>query len=116
MNEIENGIKASPRRRVRRTLAAILLAILAALWLVVGPLGVILYVGGFFNSLWVWVFLFLAALPLALLVIVSVPAVLVLIPYVFVTWHRQSIQARRSLVLTLVALSSCKKITSVSFW
>jgi hypothetical protein len=99
MNGNEHNTIPRPCRGLRRVLVVVLSAVLAALWLVWGPLGAILYLGGLFNSMWVWTFVSLAML-LLLPAMVLLPVLAVYTP---ITWRRQTSRARRSLILWIVA-------------
>lgn len=101
-----NEVNATPKARkgARHTFVVVLLAILAALWLIWGPVGPVLYVGGLFNSTSVWLFVSLAVLLLVLPAIVSVPVLPVLLAYTLITWRRQSPRARLSLLLGTAAI------------
>ncbi|MCX5643490.1 MAG: hypothetical protein NTZ17_02220 [Phycisphaerae bacterium] len=96
-------------------LAVVLLAILAALWLIWGPVGPVLYLAGLFNSLWACIFALLAVLLLALSAVVSVPVLPVLLGYTLITWRRQSPRARLSLLLGTAAVGGLVVPFVISF-
>ncbi|OHB65001.1 MAG: hypothetical protein A2Y77_07095 [Planctomycetes bacterium RBG_13_62_9] len=70
-----------------------------AAWFVWGPLGIVSYVGGLFNSMLTFMVLLLVALPTPAAVI-GLP---VLVVYTACTWRRQTRSGRRSLILWMVA-------------
>jgi hypothetical protein len=112
MNEDEDKTISRPRRGLRHALAMVLLVILAALWLVWGPLVPVLYVGGLFNSMGVW---FLASLTMWLLMLPAMVLLPVLAIYTPLTWRRQTACARRSLILWMVATGGLVVPTVVGF-
>jgi hypothetical protein len=100
---------------LRQVIVVVLLAILAALWLIWGPLGPVLYLAGLSNSLWVCVLAFLAVFLLVIPAVVSVPVLPVLLVYTLITWRRQSLRARRSLLLGTAAIGGLIVPIIVSF-
>jgi hypothetical protein len=112
VNEDESKTTPRLRRGLRHVLAMVLLAIPAALWLIWGPLGPILYVGGLFNSMGVWVFVSSAMLLLMLPAMVLLPVLAVYTP---LTWRRQTSHAKRSLILWMVATGGLVVPTVVGF-
>ncbi len=99
MNENEPDMIHGQWDRLRRAIVIVLVVILAALWLIWGPVEPICYVGGLFNSMYVWVLM----LYLSLLIgpaIVLFPALVVYTP---ITWYRQTPRARRCLILWTLA-------------
>ena len=112
MNGNEGNRITKPRRGLRRVISMILLAILAALWLIWGPLGSVLYVGGLFNSMGVWVF---ASSVMWLLMLPAMVLLPVLAVYTPLTWRRQTTCAKRSLVLWMAAMGGLVVPTVVGF-
>ena len=78
-----------------RMLSMALLYMLTAVWFVWGPLGIIFYVGGLFNSMLVFVVMFLSAF----LILTAIAAFPVLIVYAAVTWRWRTRHGRRALIL-----------------
>ena len=111
VNGNEGMASPGPRRGFRCVLVIILLIILAALWLIWGPLGPICYVGGLFNSMVLWVLM----LYLSLLMLPAIVLFLVLVVYAPVTWHRQSSPAKRSLILWILGIGGLVGPTVVGF-
>lgn len=111
MNESKDKTISRPHRGFRQVLATVLLAILAALWLVWGPLGPVLYVGGLFNSMWVWTL----SSSILLLMFPALILFLVLVVYTPVVWCRRTSRERRSLILRMVAAGGLVVPTVVGF-
>jgi hypothetical protein len=93
-----NGDEVNATFRARRGLRRVISMILLALWLICGPLGPILYLGGRFNSMLVWT---LSSLML-LLMLPALILFLVLLVYTPVVWRRRTSRERRSLILRIV--------------
>lgn len=98
MNTDANDTVVKPRRRCRRILAMILLAVFVVSWFVWGPLAIISYVGAVFNSMRG----FMILLPLTLAVVGSVPAFPMLVVHTAVTWRRWPRSHRRTLIFWIV--------------
>lgn len=94
MRDVGDTGGASGRTMPWRLLSMALLCMLTAVWLVWGPLGIIFYVGGLFNSMLVFVVMFLSAF----LILTAIAAFPVLIVYAAVTWRRTR-HGRRALIL-----------------
>lgn len=81
-----------------RVAGGFLLSVLAGVWLVCGPFGIVCYVGGLFNWMLVFLFLFLA-MPPGLLAVVVFP---VLVTRAVMTWDRRTREGRRRILVWLV--------------
>jgi hypothetical protein len=82
-----------------RIAGVFLLNVLAGVWLVCGPFGIVCYVGGLFNWMRVFLFVFLAMPPGLLLAVVVLP---VLVTRAVTTWGRRTREGRRRILVWLV--------------
>lgn len=82
-----------------RVAGGFLLSVLAGVWLVYGPFGIMWYEGGLFNWMLVFLFVFLAMPPGLLLAVVVFP---VLVTRAVTTWGRRSREGRRRILVWLV--------------
>lgn len=90
MSDEREAGTAEPTRTPWRVAGGFLLNVLAGVWLVYGPFGVMCYVGGLFNWMKVFVYFFLGMLP-ALAFAAAFP---VLVTRALVTWRRRTQAAR----------------------
>ncbi len=98
MSDEREAGTAEPKKTPWRVAGGFLLNVLAGVWLVYGPFGVMCYVGGLFNWMKVFVYFFLGMLP-ALVFAAAFP---VLVTRAIVTWRRRTQAGRRWIVLWVV--------------
>lgn len=76
VNDVKPNNVVATRRTLRRAIGMVLFSALVASWFVWGPLGLLCYVGGRFNSLWVFVLTFPFVM-MAPLVIILLPVLII---------------------------------------
>lgn len=99
MNTDENGLVLKSPKGYRRVLVIMALAPLVISWFIWGPLSVVFYVGGLFNSIWVFILF-----PLLLLLIAGAAVfVPILMIYTILRWPGLGVrQKHRYLIAEIV--------------
>ena len=98
MNNDSNTGATKSTRTPLRVVGEFLLSVLAGVWLVYGPFGIMCYVGGLFNWMGVFVVLFGGMLS-ALVFAAAFP---VLVVRAAVTWRRRTLAGRRWIIFWVV--------------